>query len=403
MEAGCYSLHRLKYGAVITLILVCSLLFYIICMNLYFYGRTLEIIGILRYVNQDIQQQALFNLFTGSIGVEDGKYVLMKNGYQFSGQFHLFFDTFFIGISMAYLGLMIYGIHFYKNNIKRQINRKDKELHYMKTEIEHFLFGAVIDRDDTYKECNYLLDRLEQKIRDINQLNEKDLSRIISFHQNIIHQINTPLNTIKILIEHLYVQGDVDKDYLENMNYAIEKASDLANLYLRSSKIDTGKVIYHFEDNNLHELIDEIFINLHIYANYYGSTLINKCENVTIYVDSLWFKEAVENIIKNSIENSGENSKITISSYMINYCAYIRIDSSDNIGKFINDINFERFESSKSGIGIGLHLCKQIIEAHLGEILVEQNEIGGLGFIIRLPKQIHKRKVDWRIKNENDC
>lgn len=66
------------------------------------------------------------------------------------------------------------------------------------------------------------------------------------------------------------------------------------------------------------------------------------------------------------------------------------------------DINFERFESSKSGIGIGLHLCKQIIEAHLGKISIEKNEIGGLCFVIQLPKKIHKKKIEWEIKNENN-
>ena len=260
METRCHSLHRLKHRAVITLIIVCSLLFYIILMNLFFYKRTLEIIGVLRYVDQDIQQQALYNLYSGSIEVLDGKYVLMKNGYQFSGQFYLVFDSFFIGINVAYLFLMFYGIHLYKTNIKKQINSKDKELNYLKTEVEHFLFGSLIDRNDDYRECNYLLDRLEQRMYDMNQLNEKELKQIISFHQDIIHQINTPLNTIRILIEYLYMKGNIDNDYLDNMSYAIVKASDLANLYLKSSKIDTGKVSYHFEDINLYELVDEVKI-----------------------------------------------------------------------------------------------------------------------------------------------
>lgn len=60
----------------------------------------------------------------------------------------------------------------------------------------------------------------------------------------------------------------------------------------------------------------------------------------------------------------------------------------------INLINFERFESSQTGIGIGLHLCKQIIETHLGEIYVRQRESGGLRFIIKLPKMVHKEKID---------
>lgn len=402
METRCHSLHRLKHRAVITLIIVCSLLFYIILMNLFFYKRTLEIIGVLRYVDQDIQQQALYNLYSGSIEVLDGKYVLMKNGYQFSGQFYLVFDSFFIGINVAYLFLMFYGIHLYKTNIKKQINSKDKELNYLKTEVEHFLFGSLIDRNDDYRECNYLLDRLEQRMYDMNQLNEKELKQIISFHQDIIHQIITPLNTIRILIEYLYMKGNIDNDYLDNMSYAIEKASDLANLYLKSSKIDTGKVSYHFEDINLYELVDEVLNDLQIYANYYHSILSNQCENLIIHVDSLWIKEAIGNIVKNSIENSGEKKKILISSFLTDNLIYIKIENEANIDE-IQNINFERFESSKSGIGIGLHLCKQIVEAHLGEIFVEKNKLGGLSFVIQLPRQSYKKKVDWRTKDEDNC
>lgn len=403
METGCHSLHRLKHRAVITLFIVCTLLFYIICMNLYFYSRTLEIIGALRNVDQDIQQQALYSLFTGSIEVADGKYILMKNGYQFSGSFYLFFDSIFIGISLGYLILIFFGLYIFQKDMKNVINRKNKELDYLKTEVEHFLFGSAIVRNENYKECNFLLDRLQERLFYMNQSNKDDLNRIISFHQNIIHQINTPLNTIKILIEYLYTKEEIDKSYLDNMNYAIEKASDLSRVYLKSAKMDTGKVIYHFEDIDLHDLIEEVFLNLKIYANYYHTVLINKCDNLIINADSLWIKEALENIIKNSIENSKEENKVLVSSFSINNSFIIRIDNEDSsISGDIVDINFERFESSKSGIGIGLHLCKQIIEAHLGKISIEKNEIGGLCFVIQLPKKIHKKKIEWEIKNENN-
>lgn len=402
METRCHSLHRLKYRAVIALIIVCSLLFYIICMNLYFYSQTLKVIGILRYVDQGIQQQVLYDLFTDSIEIEDGKYVLMKNGYQFSGQLHLIFNKYFIGISIGYLLLMIFGLYLYKNNKQKQIKIKEEELNYLKTELEHFLFGAKINRNDNYRECNYLLDRLEKRLLDMNQLNKDDLNRMIIFHQNIIHQINTPLNTIKILIEYLYTQGDINKEYLDNMNYAIKKASDFSRIYLKSSKIDMGKVKYHFESINLYELIQEIFINLKVYANYYNSVLINKCDKSIINADSLWMKEAIENVIKNSIENSGNNNEIIVSSFTANNSVFIRVDSEGNTSNNINNISFERFESSKSGIGIGLHLCRQIIEAHLGEINVENNEIGGLGFIIKLPKFVQKKKIEWGKEDENN-
>lgn len=296
METGCRSLHRLEHRAVITMIIVFSLLFYILCMHIHYYNRTLEVIGMLKNVDEKIQQISLYRLFTGLIDVEDGKYVLMKNGYQFSGQNFLFLDTFSIGLSVGYLIITTILLRIYKIYLNKQMNQVKNELDYLKTEIEHYLFGTKIIRNDNYRECNYLLDRLEQSLHSINLSNKKEFDRMIDFHQNIIHQINTPLNTIKILIEFLYNDSRIDKQFLDDMNYAIQKASDLTRVYLRNSKLETGKVRYNFQKIELCDLIEEVFCSLKIYADYYHAILINKCENSVIYADEVWIKEAIENI-----------------------------------------------------------------------------------------------------------
>ena len=393
METGCHSLHRLKHGAVITLVIVFSLLFYITCMQIHYYQRTLAIIGVLKDVNQEIQQKALSNFFNGSLYIENGKYVLMKNGYQFSGKYFLFFDFFTINISIGYLIIMILAFYIYNRYIKKKTKSIESELDYLKIEVEHFLFGTKISRNDNYKECNYLLDRLEQKVHDMSILNKNELNRMINLHQNIIHQINTPLNTIKILIEYLYSEGKIDKNYLDNMNYAIEKASDLAYIYLRTSKLDTGRVKYHFEQIELFDMIEEVFYSLKIYADYYHIILVNKCDDSIIYADEVWIKEAIKNIVKNFIENAGEDNKIIITSKTCNELTMIYIDDNRKPYTSIENINFERFESSQHGIGIGLHLCRQIVETHLGEINVQHSPIFGLRFVIKLTNRPQKIKM----------
>lgn len=402
MEAGCHSLHRLKHRAVITLIIVFSLFFYIISIHIHYYQRILEVVGILKNVDFEIQQIALYDLFTGSVDEEDGKYVLMKNGYQFTGRYYLFFDLFSIIISFIYIIFLIYLFNSYKKRINESTVKIEKELDYLKEQMEYFLFNTKFIRNDSYKECNYLLDRLEQISNDMEQKNKKESNKMINFHQNIIHQINTPLNTIKILVEFLYDEGKVNKSYLDSMNYAIEKASDLARIYLRTSKLDTGKVRYHFENIDLFEMIEEVFHSLKIYADYYEIDLINKCDNTIIYVDIVWMKEAIENIVKNIIEHVGNEKRIEIHSETIYDLTIIYIDDNGISSFSIDDINFERFQSSQSGIGIGLHLCKQIIDAHLGEIKVEKFSLGGSRFIIKLPKQPCKKKFNPEEKYENN-
>lgn len=401
METGCYSLHRLKHRAVIAFIIVFSLLFYILCIHIYYYNRTLGVIGILKNVDQQLQQKVLYDLFTGSIDIEDGKYVLMKNGYQFSGRYFIFFDSFIIGISIVYLTIMVLLFRIYSSFVKVKINRIEKELDYLKTETEHFLFGTKIVRDNDYKECNYLLDRLEQRVHDMSLTNRGELDRMINFHQNIIHQINTPLNTIKILVEYLCDEGKIEKEYLDNINYAINKASDLTHIYLKISKFDSGKVKYSFERIELFEMIEEIYLALKIYADYHQVVLTNKCDDSFIYADAIWIKEAIENIVKNCIEKVGKRREIIIKSKTINEFTEIIIDDGQNYNN-IENINFERFESSQSGIGIGLHLCKQIIETHLGDILVTVSSTGGLRFVLKIPNKPQKMKIKLEEEHENN-
>lgn len=393
METGCHSLHRLKHKAVIALIIVFSLLFYIFCMHFHYYHQVLEIVGVLRDVEKNIQQEALYDMFNGYLDVDDGKYVLMKNGYQFSGQYFLFFDLFTISISVGYFSIVLFMLFLYKNYEKRKINRIESELIYLKAETEHFLFGSKITRNNSYKECNYLLDRLEQRLHEMSHINRDELDRMMSFHQNIIHQINTPLNTIKILIEYLYNEGKIEKDYLDNMNYAINKAADLAHIYLRISKFDSGKVKYSFERIELYGMIEEIYLALKIYADYHHITLVNKCDDSIIYADAVWIKEAIENIVKNVIEHMEEKCSIVIKSKTINDFTVVYIDDNSSLFINISSIDFERFQSSQSGIGIGLHLCKQIIQTHLGDLLVEQSPFGGVRFVIKIPNKPQKNKI----------
>lgn len=383
--------------------MVCSLLFYMVLMHIYYYNRTLEIVGSLKDIDQSIQQEILHRLFTNSVGKEDGEYILMKNGYQLSGCLYLFFDFSAIVISFIYILVFLTIMVIFRQILEKKNNQVEEELDYLKKGVENFLFGEHMHRNNLYKECNYLLDRLRKRVYEANDIFKNKLTNIINFHQNIIHQINTPLSTLKILVEHLYLNSKVDKDYLENMEYAIEKASDLAKIYLKSAKMDIGKVKYQFEYVQLQELIDEILASLQVYASYYHSILINKCGNSILYLDILWIKEAIGNIVKNSIENAGCGKKVIISSFSLNDKVVICVDDNnvESLMK-IDNINFNRFDSSQLGIGIGLHLCKQIIEAHLGEIKVEKSPLGGVRFLIILPKKVHKEKVNWRDYDEND-
>jgi len=100
-----------------------------------------------------------------------------------------------------------------------------------------------------------------------------------------------------------------------------------------------------------------------------------------------------ENLILNAIKfvNKGEQAKIEISSFRKKKL-YVFVVKDSGIG--IADANkqkifgvFKRLHNQKeySGTGIGLALCKRIVEGHQGEIWVESNEQKGSTFYFTLP------------------
>lgn len=394
METRCCSLYRLKYKAVKMLIIISSLLFYVIGIHIHYYQRTLSFIGSLENVDSSIQQQVLNHIFRNDNLFKEGIHVLMKNGYYRQGQVFLFVDFFVVFLTIVFIFIVFTILYINKRHSLKKAYELERELDYLKEELEYFLFNGTIDRNDKYDSCNYLLDRLEQRVYDVNELNASELERMMTFHQNIIHQINTPLNIIKISTEQLALQGKVEQEYLDTIQYAVDKAAGLAYTYMRSSKMDAGKAFLEYEEIQLFDLIEDIFDLLKVTAKHFQSILINRCKQSMIYADESWITEAITNIVKNAIENAGEEKVVIVSSEEDKDKVYIYIEDNGDADIIVDEVLFERFESSKTGIGIGLHLCKQIIERHLGEITVERSPMGGLRFIIILPKINQKLKVD---------
>ena len=306
-------------------------------------------------------------------------------------------------MTLIYILIIILLLILYKRYSLKKVKEINDELNYILNELEHFIYKGNMERKDQYKRCNYILDRLGYRLKEENDYNQEVIVTMIKTHQDIIHQIKTPLNVIKIWVEQFELQGKITRSEFDTINYAIEKATDLANIYMRASKFDAGKVEFENEKINLYELIEDNFKLLKVQAKYFQTKLVNNCDNVIFYGDIVWIGEALSNIIKNAIENAGMYKKVFISSEVATDKIKIIIEDNGNANELVDHISFERFESSKTGIGIGLHLCKKIIEKHLGEISVEQSILGGLKFTIVLPKYQQKKKVELEKYYEDNC
>jgi K+-sensing histidine kinase KdpD len=229
--------------------------------------------------------------------------------------------------------------------------------------------------------------------------NEKTNQQKIEFLAGISHEFKTPLNAIIGFSEILKakISNSNDLKYIENISIGSKHLLSLIEDILDISrsqvcKIEINKTIFSSKKiilemlNILDQLIQEKDIKLEY-------TLAD----VDLYADEKRFRQLVINLVSNAIKFNNKFGKITIFTYINDNNFIFEIsDTGEGIRKKDSNKIFEFFSQvSKNqikrqlGSGIGLALCKIIVEAHNGNINFTSKYKLGTTFKFNLPlKQI---------------
>lgn len=231
-------------------------------------------------------------------------------------------------------------------------------------------------------------------LKETAEISEKEnLSTAIA---DISHQLKTPLTSIRIMLDNIQDDPDMEKEVREGFLIEISKQIDwissLVVALLKIAKFDAGTIKMENNEINAKNLIDNIVSNLAILMELKNIEIItNVDEKATFIADYKWQQEALTNILKNAIENSKHNSRIYITVENTNLFLKIIIkDEGSGIDKEDLKHIFQRFyktkNSSENSIGIGLPLAKAIIEQSNGYIKVETKYGEGTSFEVKYIK-----------------
>ena len=218
------------------------------------------------------------------------------------------------------------------------------------------------------------------------------------FVSNASHELKTPLASMKILVESLLFQQNVDKkiyrEFLLDINGEIDRMSNLINDLLLLSKMDSNIITIQIEKHSLAGIIREsidalrpIFNKRNIQLSFYAPT------DVEAECDKIKVQQAVNNLIENAIKYSKSDGYVKV--YLIRVGEEACITVEDNgVGippEHLNHI-FERFyrvDKARSrdtgGTGLGLHIVRKIAVMHGGRVEVESTEQVGSKFRLYLP------------------
>lgn len=270
------------------------------------------------------------------------------------------------------------------NEYIRQINNKNYIL-----KIEENDNGELSKlRNELYKTTVLLKETAE-----ISKKEKENLSTAIA---DISHQLKTPLTSIRIMLDNIQDNLDMEKtvrdDFIQDVSKQIDWISSLVISLLKIAKFDAGTIKMENKEINVKDLINNVIENLAIIIEVKEIKIItNIDESATFIADYKWQLEALTNILKNAIEHSRQSSKIYITVENTSLFLKIKIqDEGQGISKKDLKHIFERFyrtqNSSENSIGIGLALAKTIIEQNNGYIKVDSEIDKGTTFEIRFLK-----------------
>ena len=233
-------------------------------------------------------------------------------------------------------------------------------------------------------------------LRESAENSEKEKTNLSNSLADISHQLKTPLTSIRIMLDNIEENPNMDEktrnEFIEEISRQIDWISSLVISLLKLAKFDAGAIVMQDTQINVKKLIDNVINNLAIMIDIKNIKIEEKIdEDVILRADYNWQLEALTNIIKNCIEHSKEDSKIKIE--VENNSIFVKIkitDEGEGIEKEDLSHIFERFYKSKqvseNSIGIGLSLAKTIIEKENGYIKVDSELGKGTTFEIKYLK-----------------
>lgn len=228
---------------------------------------------------------------------------------------------------------------------------------------------------------------------------EKEIDKMKDdFLHSITHDLRNPMTSIRGFIKFLSdgTAGEINeqqKKILEIMDRASFKLLNMINDILDIAKLEAGKMEVMLEEVNIIKIISSVIELLQPQYERKNIKLIFKPQkdNIKVLVDPKLIERVYINLIGNAIKFTPEEGTIKVDVYESeNYLESFVEDTGEGIPKEYLDKIFEKFgqvkNKSKGGTGLGLTICKYIIELHKGKIWVESEVGKGSKFIFRLPK-----------------
>lgn len=214
----------------------------------------------------------------------------------------------------------------------------------------------------------------------------------------ISHDLRTPLTSISGNASNLLSNGASFDEATKQALYEdiYQDSMWLINLVenlLSVTRLDEGRLNLHLSAELVDEVITEALRHLNYVRMTHTLTVQNQEDFLLAKMDARLIVQVIINLVDNAVKYTPAGSEIRIAAHQAGSWAVISIsDNGPGIPDEAKDRVFDRFYSgankiadSRRSLGLGLSLCKSIVNAHGGSITVTDNAPHGAVFTFTLP------------------
>jgi signal transduction histidine kinase len=266
--------------------------------------------------------------------------------------------------------------------------------------------ASAFENARLYAEVQQYAQQLERRVAERTQelavANQRltELDRMKDqFVSNVSHELRTPLANVKLYLQ-LLDRGRPDKreDYLQTLLRETRRLEKLIDDLLELSQLDLGVSVFQLEPADVNYLTAELVQDRILMAANRG--LVIDCqltgEPLLALVDPARLTQVISNLMTNAINYTPFGGLVTVSTAVqpqaeTSWVTIIVRDTGKGIPAQEIPHLFDRFfrgsisrEASVPGTGLGLTICKEIIEQMDGQITVESQVGQGTAFIVWL-------------------
>ncbi len=317
-------------------------------------------------------------------------YTLVLSILDYSQLYRLFsisVSAYIIGMVALIGGLSLFFVQAMRHFVFDPVNKLSKQIENNKYDNPKDLIAL-----ETHSELSQIADAFNH----VKGLMLESNNKRKTFVEDVSHAIKTPMMTIKLVVDrYLDYPNDLPEDIieaLENIRDLLKREEKALKQLIYISKLDT-KEVDEVEPIELTAIVQSVISNLKVIFDIKGIELNFKSPySITVMSRSDEMSVLIENLLDNAYKHTEEGNTVTVSIMPLgnDRCVMEVADTGSGIDEKDLPLIFDRFhhrdrEGSVRGIGLGLSICKAIVDNMGGTIEADSKPGQGTKFTITMP------------------